>query len=167
MHFCRDYHQMINIIKDIKPDYYETALQANNLKFIHCCNLFIMKKEDFFKYCEFMYDVLFEFDRRNNFKKDDDLLPSARNSVYHSRIQGFLAERMSNIFYLKHFKRRKIFDYGLFNYTEKGKHGSFKKEDIYMASSISIAIFFSTIISIFFSFVFLFIIFLNLHPSKK
>ena len=47
MHFCRDYYQMINIIKDIKPDYYETALQANHLKFIHCCNLFIMKKEDF------------------------------------------------------------------------------------------------------------------------
>ena len=47
MHFCRDYYQMINIIKDIKLDYYETALQANNLKFFDCCKLFIMKKEDF------------------------------------------------------------------------------------------------------------------------
>ena len=41
-----------------------------------------MKKEDFFKYCEFKYDVLFEFDRRNNFKTDDDVLIFARNSFY-------------------------------------------------------------------------------------
>jgi len=167
MHFCRDYYKIIDIIKDIKPDYYETALQANNLKSIHCCNLFIMKKEDFFKYCEFMYDILFEFDRRNNFKTDNDVLVSARNSLYHSRIQAFLSERIGNIFYLKHFKRRKIFDYGLFNYTEKRKNGSYKKEGNYKASSISIAIIISLILSIFFSFAFLFMIFFNLYHSKK
>jgi len=163
MHFCRDYYQMINIIKDIKPEYYETALQANHLKFIHCCNLFIMKKEDFFKYCEFEYDILFEFDRRNNFKTDDDVLATARNSLYHSRIQAFLSERIGNIFYLKHFKRRKIFEVGLFNYTEKGISGSFKKEAIYLASNV---IFISLIISIFLSLVFLFIIFLNIYHTK-
>ena len=111
-----------------------------------------------------MYDILFEFIKRNHFKTDDDVLASARNSLYHSRIQAFLSERIGNIFYLKHFKRRKIFDYGLFNYTEKV--GSFKKEDIYIASSISIVIFISLIISIFLLFFFLIIIFLNIYYSK-
>ena len=69
-----------------------------------------MKKEDFFKYCEFIYDVLFEFDRKKKFKTDDTLI-FARNILYHSRKQCFSAERLGNIFYLKHFKRRKIFDF--------------------------------------------------------
>ena len=60
--FCKNYDEIIDIIKDIKPEYYETAFQTKKLKTIYCCNLFIMKKEDFFNYCEFMFDVLFEFD---------------------------------------------------------------------------------------------------------
>ena len=164
-HFCRDYHQMINIIKDFKLDYYETALQANNLKFFHCCNLFIMKKEDFFKYCDFIYDILFEFDRRNNFKTDDDVLAFTGNSLYHSRLQGFLAERLGNIFYLKNFKRRKIFDSGLFNYTEKGTNSSFNKEDIYVVSKV-LFISLIIIINIFLSLFFLIIIFLNIYHYK-
>ena len=73
-HICQNYNQIIDIIKDIKPDYYDSALQTNNLKQIYFCNLFIMKKNDFFDYCEFMFNILFEFDRRNNFTSDDDVL---------------------------------------------------------------------------------------------
>ena len=63
-HICKDYEEIIDIIKQMKPNYYETALRVGEKKYLHSCNLFIMKKEDFFKYCEFMYDILFEFDRR-------------------------------------------------------------------------------------------------------
>ena len=71
---CKEYDQVIEIIKDIKPEYYKSALETMNLKNVNICNLFIMKKKDFFKYCEFMFDVLFEFDRRNNFTSDEDVL---------------------------------------------------------------------------------------------
>ena len=118
-HICEAYDEIINIIKEIKPDYYETALRVNNIKEIYFCNLFIMKKEDFLKYCEFMFDILFEFDKRHNFKTDDDVLNYAMKfykseSVYlhQSRLEAFLSERIANIFIYHNFKRIKIIDYG-------------------------------------------------------
>jgi len=105
-HICRNFEEILNIIKDMKPNYYRTALKTAKQRSIYYCNIFIMKKEDFFKYCEFLYDILFEFDRRNNFKNDDDILKYSKkfykerkDYYYQSRIQGFLSERISNIFY--------------------------------------------------------------------
>lgn len=150
MHFCINYNEILDIIRDIKPDYYEIALQTNNLKHIHCCNLFIMKKEDFFKYCEFMYDILFEFDRRHNFKTDDDVLNYVKrlgSGEYHSRIQAFLSERIGNIFYQKNFKRVKIFDYGLFNYTEKTNKASLFRKNFFDGNKSRIIIFILLIIN--------------------
>ena len=68
-----------------------------------------MKKSDFFKYCEFMYDVLFEFDRRHNLTSDEDVLKYVKNNFYQSRLQGFLSERIANIFYFNNFKKIKLF----------------------------------------------------------
>ena len=165
-HFCINYNEIINIIKDIKPDYYETAKRANYLKEIHCCNLFIMKKDVFFKYCEFMYDILFEFDKRHNFKTDDEVLNYVKqfgSGEYHSRIQAFLSERIGNIFYEQNFKRRKIFKYGLFNFTEKIKNKSFKNESYKVSKDIIIYL----IINILLSIVIVFIIFFdNLHINN-
>ena len=111
-HICKTFDEILNIIKDIKPEYYKTALETSNKTQIYFCNIFIMKKEDFFKYCEFMFDILFEFDRRNNFSSDDDVLNYTKkiyndSLIYYrqSRLQGFLAERISNIFYNKNFKK--------------------------------------------------------------
>jgi len=115
-HICKNFDELIQIIKDIKPDYYETALHTINETKIYSCNLFIMKKKDFFEYCEFMFDILFEFDKRNNFTSDNDVLNYAKkifhkpsSYYYQSRIQGFLAERLSNIFFRKYFKRIKTY----------------------------------------------------------
>ena len=115
-HICKNFDELIQIIKDIKPDYYETALHTINETKIYSCNLFIMKKKDFFEYCEFMFDILFEFDKRNNFTSDNDVLNYAKkifhkpsSYYYQSRIQGFLAERISNIFFRKYFKRIKTY----------------------------------------------------------
>jgi len=108
-HICKNYDEIIDIIKDIKPDYYESANKTIKLTKIHYHNLFIMKKSDFFKYCEFMYDVLFEFDRRHNLTSDEDVLKYVKNNFYQSRLQGFLSERIANIFYFNNFKKIKLF----------------------------------------------------------
>ena len=123
-HFCKDYEEIIDIIKQMKPNYYETALRVGEKKYLHSCNLFIMKKEDFFKYCEFMYDILFEFDRRHNFSTDQDVFNYVvkvfkRRDNFQVRLQGYLAERIGNIFYFHNFKRIKTFSYGKFPYNEK------------------------------------------------
>ena len=117
IHICKNYDEILNIIKETKPEYYKTAKRTSKERKLYICNLFIMKKEDFFKYCKFMFDILFEFDKRNNLTSDDDVLNYSKNyynnSVdfdYQSRLQSFLSERISNIFFKHHFKRIKEFD---------------------------------------------------------
>ena len=113
--FCKPLLEIINIIKEKKPEYYKTAINALNSKEIYFSNIFIMKKEDFFKYCEFVYDILFELDRRNNFTSDKDVSYYLGNYYpetmidNHMRIQGFLSERLSTIFFEHNFKRIKTF----------------------------------------------------------
>ena len=116
---CKKYDEMLDIIKDIKPEYYETAININTEKKFYPYNLFIMKKNDFLIYCEFIYEILFEFDKRNNFTSDGDMLNytkqfynSSDSQIYQSRIQAFLGERLSNIYYYKNFKKIKTFDSG-------------------------------------------------------
>ena len=115
-HICSAYYQIIEIIKEIKPEYYKAAINTMTKKEIYLKNLFIMKKEDFLKFCEFQYDVLFEFDRRNNLTSDEDVLKFVnnkindnKNPIFQSRLQGFLSERLSNMFYYKHFKKIKYY----------------------------------------------------------
>ena len=114
-HLCKVLHEIINIIKELKPEYYQTAIESLNAMDGYFYNIFIMKKEDFFKYCEFIYDIFFEFDRRHNFASDKDIinylesfLPK-ENATFQIRIQGFLSERLSTIFFKHNFKRIKYF----------------------------------------------------------
>ena len=114
-HLCKILHEVINIIKDIKPEYYQTAIESLNAKDGYFYNIFIMKKKDFFKYCEFIYDIFFEFDRRHNFTSDKDIInylesyfPKEKVPIQ-IRIQGFLSERLSSIFFKHNFIRIKNF----------------------------------------------------------
>lgn len=118
--FCKPLLEIINIIKEKKTEYYKTAIKSLNSKKIYFGNIFIMKKGDFFKYCEFIYDILFEFDRKNNFTSDKDIYyylekyyPKSLIDI-HMRIQGFLAERLSTIFFEHNFKRIKTFPIAIF-----------------------------------------------------
>ena len=120
-HICKNYGEILDIIKDKRPEYYEAAISTENIKEFFCCNSFIMKKKDFFNYCEFVFDILFEFDKRNNFSSDDDVLNYVMNYYndsntyyYQSRLQGFISERLANIFYHKNFRTIKSFDFGSF-----------------------------------------------------
>lgn len=112
---CKPLEEVIKIIKEKKPEYYQTAIESLNAKEGYFCNIFIMKKKDFFKYCEFIYDILFEFDRRHNFNSDKDIINYLENYYpkklihHHIRIQGFLSERLSTIFFKHNFKRIKTF----------------------------------------------------------
>ena len=113
-HLCQNYDEMIEIIKDIKPEYYKDAIEVSNSYILFTCNTFIMKKEDFFKYCEFMFDILFEFDKRHNFKTEKDMEVymskyfQGNESLFQVRAQGFLSERISTIFYHKYFNSSRI-----------------------------------------------------------
>ena len=137
MHICETYHEILEIIKEMKPEYYKTALNSSKEKKIYPCNLFIMRKNDFFKYCEFIFDLLFEFDKRKKFYSDEDVLNYAKkffndsNSYYQSRIEGFLSERISTIFFNQHFRRIKTFKIGNYNTTKYQRYSVFQPNIIF------------------------------------
>ena len=112
---CKPLEEVIQIIKEKRPEYYQAAIDYLNAKDGYFCNMFIMKKKDFFKYCEFIYNILFELDRRHNFISDKDVINYLKQYYpksligFQMRIQGFLSERLSSIFFKHNFKRIKEF----------------------------------------------------------
>ena len=114
-HFRSFLDEILTIIKDNFTEYYQSANKSLNGNIGSFCNIFIMKKEDFIKYGEFVFGVLLEFDRRHNLKNDDDIkklivseIKRTRrktNVLYQYRQHAFLMERISIIFYDYYFKK--------------------------------------------------------------
>jgi hypothetical protein len=111
-----DYKTMLAIIKTLFPKYYDGALKLSvETKHIYINNSFIMKREDFFAYCEFIFPILEAYLQFHGLKtmgdvekfvidnKDEYLHKHYPNSEiwYQCRIGGFLAERLFT-FWLKH-----------------------------------------------------------------
>ena len=114
-HFQKFLDEIEEIIKENFTEYYPQTQKTLYGNFLSCCNIFIMKKEDFIKYGEFVFGVLLEFDRRHNIKNDKDIqnlilseikrTGKRTNVIYQCRQEGFLMERISSIFYDYQFKK--------------------------------------------------------------
>ena len=90
-----DLERCYRILCKMYPDYQKDAeafLDGHEACF---CNMFIMKKEIFFDYCEWMFPILEEFD------KNTDYSTYSKEAL---RTPGHLSERLLNI-YLMHHKR--------------------------------------------------------------
>lgn len=124
-HNIKDLNKIVEIIEKYYPEYYETTIETINKKEFVPCNIFLMKREDFIEYCEFVFGVLDKYNEIMNFKNDLDVFnwvlsntteycdnkTGMLNSIpYQSRIQAFLMERISNIFYNKKFKNPYMMD---------------------------------------------------------
>jgi len=101
------------IIKDKYEDYLETFDNFMKSKTMYPYNMFIMKKEDFLEYMDFIKGVLDEYvsivgtdiEKRISENKEKYLknfYPSSTEE-YQYRIGGYLAERLTNVFVLKKF----------------------------------------------------------------
>ncbi len=74
------------------PDYvnsFDTLMQRREL---YLFNMFVMKKELFNAYMEWLFDVLIELEKRVDISKYD---------TYQSRIFGFVSERLFNVWIIK------------------------------------------------------------------
>jgi len=87
----QDYQLMLQIIDEQYPQYSQYAHQFSNGHSSCFCNMYIMRKNLFFKYCEFMFGVLKEFCARNNME---------HYSTEARRTPGHLSERLFNIYLL-------------------------------------------------------------------
>ena len=115
-HFHKYMDEIEEIIKENFTEYYPQSQKTLYGKVLNCCNIFIMKKEDFIKYGEFVFGVLLEFDRRHNLKNDKDIKKlmvmeikrtgKKTKVVVQSRQEGYLMERISSIFYDYKFRKK-------------------------------------------------------------
>ena len=117
-HNINDLIQCEKIIDEYFPDY---SMDYAGINELYICNMFIMKREDFEKYYEFVFGVLQKFNEQNNLHTDEDVYNYVQNNhkkglygnkpidvKYQARLQGFLMERLGTIFFVKYFKDKPI-----------------------------------------------------------
>jgi glycosyltransferase involved in cell wall biosynthesis len=133
-HNIEDIELVEKIIKEKYPNYVKPFEIFLNGKILIPYGMFIMKMKDFKEYRKFIFDILDEYlkivgedirkrieDNKEKYLKDYE----PNNTVeYQYRIGGYLAERLTNLFLLTHFKKIKTYPvvitenrYGLNNNT--------------------------------------------------
>ena len=87
-HKISDLETVLDVIRQYYPDYVQDAEEylANNMSMF--CNVFILKRNYFQDYCTWLFDI---------FEKAAPNIVISEDS-YQSRVYGFLAERLYNIF---------------------------------------------------------------------
>lgn len=84
-----DLETMMEVLEEKYPDYLPYAKKYLNGHKTYLNNMFIMKKDIFFDYSEWLFDILFECDKRIDF---------SNYSTEAIRTPGHLAERLLNIY---------------------------------------------------------------------
>ena len=87
-HNKRDLDEVERIIAEKYPVYSEAFTKVMNRKKLHILNMFVMRKEVFDEYCEWLFDILFELEKRIDISQYD---------TYQARVFGFLGERLFNV----------------------------------------------------------------------
>lgn len=96
-HFAEDLEWLKQAILFTSPEYlpaYDTFLNSNRH---HCFNMLLAHTKWFDLYCQWLFQILAQFDELDTIKR----------SGYQTRIAGFLGERLLNVFILHHSLRVK------------------------------------------------------------
>lgn len=91
-HHIKDLEETKKIVEGIYPEYAESFNRVMSGKTLHLYNMFIMNKRDFDRYCEWLFNILFELEKRIDISNYD---------TYQKRIFGFLSERLFNVWCVK------------------------------------------------------------------
>ena len=78
----------LNIVYASGSNYAQAADRVMSRRWLYLFNMFVMKKENLDKYCEWLFPVLFEVESKVDISEYDQ---------YESRVFGFLGERLFNI----------------------------------------------------------------------
>lgn len=87
-HNKRDLDEVEKIITELYPEYSEAFTTVMSRTKLHILNMFVMKKELFDKYCEWLFAILFELEQR---------IDISSYNQYETRVFGFLGERLFNV----------------------------------------------------------------------
>lgn len=88
VHHVEDIEILRDVISKLYPDYipeFDFVFSSHQL---YICNMMICKKNLCDKYCKWLFDILFEVEKRIDISKYDDM---------QKRLFGFLSERLLNV----------------------------------------------------------------------
>lgn len=91
-HYIKDLDLVRDIIGKYYPDYLYSFDSVMNGKKLSLFNMFIMKRDLFYHYCEWVFDILFKLESR---------IELCNYTDYQKRVFGFIAERLFNVYLLK------------------------------------------------------------------
>lgn len=92
-HNINDLQMTMDIIKTYHPSYLESFNTIMSQRKLHLFNMFVMKKSQFDKYCEWLFDILGKLEENINIEN---------YNPYQARVFGFISERLFNVWVLKH-----------------------------------------------------------------
>ena len=87
-HYVKDLQETKKILENKYPQYVRTFDTVMKRKSAHMFNMFIMKKEHVNNYCNFVFDVLFELEKR---------IDISGYNKYQARVFGFISELLLDI----------------------------------------------------------------------
>ena len=131
-HNIDDFNLLGEIINDKYPEYMDGFDQMSKATYLYPSSMFIMDKDTFYKYCEYIFNVLNEFNKRRGCETSEDYVKYVeehKDQYIHpylnyytvqmqARIIGYLAERALATF-LMHGgedsleKNAEIFEWGM------------------------------------------------------
>ena len=87
-HNKKDLDEVEAIIAEQYPEYSEAFTKVMRRSKLHILNMFVMKKEFFDEYCTWLFNILFELEKR---------IDISSYNQYEARVYGFLSERLFNV----------------------------------------------------------------------
>lgn len=98
-HIPEDWDVLISVLREKHPIMFdEIDSYFNQTKRQFWANMFVMKRDVFAQYCEWLFDILFEVEKR--------IQVSAY--PYQARVFGFMAERLMNMYFQVFVKELKV-----------------------------------------------------------
>lgn len=76
------------IVAELYPEYSEAFCKVMGRTKLHIFNMFVMKKEKFDEYCQWLFTILFELEKR---------IDVSNYNQYEARVFGFISERLFNV----------------------------------------------------------------------
>jgi hypothetical protein len=92
-HNVDDMRNVENIINEKYPEYNDAFLETMNRDKAYIGNMIITSKIIFDRYCSWLFDILFELEKRHNISDYNN---------YQKRVYGFIAERLLGVWIKKH-----------------------------------------------------------------
>ena len=108
-HHIEDFNKCRDIIEEKYPEYLESFDKIANGRKLYLYNMFISNKKIFDEYYKWLFDILFELEKRVDISNYTD---------YDKRIYGFLSERLLSV-WLQRNNHLKIKEMPVYNTEEK------------------------------------------------